>query len=174
MDVTLRKFQLEDVPLKVRWVNSKNNNQFLHYDIPITEENTYTWFQSLKGKNNRADFTILCDDVPVGVIGLLNIDPVNQKAEMYILLGEDLYKGRGIARKAISNLLDHCTTKLKLNKIYLYTEEKNLRAQILFERCGFVKEGFLREDLIYRGRKINRLLYGLLLGERKGGNGSND
>jgi diamine N-acetyltransferase len=52
-----------------------------------------------------------------------------------------------------------------LNKIYLYTEVENIAAQKLFEKVGFKKEGLLREDLIYKGRKIDRFVYGLIVEE---------
>lgn len=163
MEITIRKFQEEDIPLKVKWINSQENNEYLHYDIPINEENTLKWFKTLSERPNRADFTILANGVPAGLIGILDIDKINRKAELYIVLGEEKFKGKGISDQAIRLLLNLCTDSFNLNKIYLYTEEENRAAQKLFERCGFVQEGLLKDDLIYQGEKVNRFIYGIIL-----------
>ena len=167
MEVKIRKFKKEDIPLKVKWVNSNENNKYLHYDIPINEAKTLSWFESLSERTNRADFTIVENDIPVGLIGLLNIDNTNRKAELYILIGENEAKGKGVSDAALKLLLNQSKVEFNLNKVYLYTEEENKAAQNLFERCGFVQEGLLKHDLIYKGRKLNRLLYGQILNEDK-------
>lgn len=163
MDVKIRKFQKEDIPYKVKWINDCENNQFLHYDLPLQEDKTLLWFNSIKDRKDRADFTITYNKEPAGLIGLLNIDNKNRKAEYYITLGGSKFKGKGIATIASELLIEESYHSYKLNKIYLYTEVENKSAQRLFERVGFEKEGLLKEDLIQEGRKIDRYIYGLFV-----------
>lgn len=162
LKISIRKFEEKDIENKVKWINDERNNRFLHYDLPLIYENTLTWYKRIKDLETRYDAVIECDGVPVGLIGLLSVDYKNLKAEYYICLGEQDYKGRGIAKTASKLLIDYGFEKLGLNKIYLYTEEENVGAQKLFEKLGFEKEGFFRDDLIYNGRKINRYAYALL------------
>ena len=84
--VSLRDFTEADIRLKVEWINNPENNQYLHYDIPIEYEKTLHWFHQ-KDNAHRIDCTIEYNNEPVGVIGLLSIDTVNQKAEYYITVG---------------------------------------------------------------------------------------
>jgi RimJ/RimL family protein N-acetyltransferase len=49
-----------------------------------------------------------------------------------------------------------------INKIYLYTNDDNAGAYSLYERCGFILEGTLREHKSQNGVFVNRRLYGLL------------
>ena len=161
-EIEVRKFLLEDVEKKVKWINDSNNNKFLHYDLPLEYEKTACWYKRISDSTERFDGTILYDDTPVGLIGLLNIDKKNLKAEYYICLGEKEYKGKGIALIASKMLIDYAFTVLKLNKVYLYTEEENTAAQKLFERLGFEREGLLKDDLVYNGRHVNRYVYGIL------------
>lgn len=163
MNISIRRFAEQDIQCKVRWVNDERNNKYLHYDLPLSEDGTLEWFMSIKDRTDRADFTIICEGEPAGVIGLLNIDSKNRKAEYYILVGEDKFRGKGVAYQASKQLLRFAYETLKLNKIYLYTEVENKPAQRLFEKLGFVIEGLLKEDLIYNGRKIDRYIYGLTL-----------
>lgn len=162
MRVTIRKFDKLDIPKKVEWINNPENNQFLHYDIPISVEKTEIWFDSHLGENNRYDAVIEVDGVPVGTIGLLSIDRKNHKAEYYIAMGETTYKGRGVAIEASRLILEYGFNALGLNRIYLFTEVENIAAQKLFERVGFKNEGTARGDVIRGGKYMNRIMYGIL------------
>ncbi|MBP3308774.1 MAG: GNAT family N-acetyltransferase [Clostridia bacterium] len=161
MKVTIRRFLSKDISKKVEWINNPDNNTYLHYDLPLEEEKTRAWFEKNFDRTDRFDAVIEVDGVAVGLIGLLSIDKRNLKAEFYICIGETGCKGKGVAKQSSKLLLDYAFNELKLNKVYLYTEVDNISAQRLFERVGFEKEGLLREDLIYRGRKVDRFVYGI-------------
>lgn len=156
-NVKLRKFEEKDVPYKVKWINDVENNQYLHYDLPLLEEKTYIWLANTKDRKDRYDAVIECDGVPVGIIGLLNI--TDRKAEYYITLGEKEYKGKGVAKEATSILLKYAFNSLNLEEVYLYTEEENIVAQKLFEKCGFEKQFLEKNSALNRGRAVNRYYY---------------
>ena len=159
--ISLREFREDDIPNKIRWINNPENNQFLHYDIPLEFDKTLKWFKS---KNNeiRLDLVIEYDNVPVGLIGLLGIDRSNNKAEYYICMGEEQYKGRGVATKASEMLVEYGFKQLGLNKIYLNVDAENIVACRLYEKLGFVCEGYFKKDMIHRGSYIDRKRYAKL------------
>lgn len=165
LQVKVRKFNENDINLKVKWINDSAINKYLHYNLPLEESKTLIWYEKIKDLENRLDCTIdvLKNDSidSVGLIGLLNIDNINKKAEFYICLGEKNYHGQGIAKKASIEMIKQGFDRYNLNKIYLYTEVENIGAQKLFESIGFRKEGLLVEDLIYNGKKIDRFVYGI-------------
>lgn len=163
MKVSIRKFEECDIPYKVKWINDERNNEYLHYDLPLREDKTLLWFKNLKDRNDRVDFTITYDEEPAGLIGLLNIDFKNKRAEYYICLGGEKFKGKGIAKAATDLLIKKAYEVLGLKKIYLYTEVKNVRAQKFFEKSGFKKERLIRNDLFHNGKNIDRYLYDLKL-----------
>lgn len=156
--VSLRLFEERDIPQKVVWINNPENNQHLHYNIPLNCEDTRKWFFA---KNNtiRMDYVIEYNGVPVGLVGLLAIDYFHHKAELYISMGEVAYKRRGVATTAIQMLLEYGFEYLHLHKIYLNTDGDNYPAHRLFEKVGFVREGYFRDDMIHRGRYIDRIRY---------------
>lgn len=161
MQISIRKFNENDIHNKIKWINDAKNNRFLHYDLPLVYEKTILWFNNNKDRQDRYDAVIEVDNIPVGLIGLLSIDSKNKKAEFYITLGEEMYCGKGVAKKASNLLLEYAFNILQLNKVYLYTEIENIGAQKLFEKVGFKKEGTLKEDLIYNERKVDRYFYGI-------------
>lgn len=158
--VLIREFREDDVDNKVKWINDERNNKYLHYELPLEKEKTLVWYRNKS--DNRLDLVIEYENIPVGLIGLLNIDQKNRKAEFYICIGEESARGCGIAKKASMLLLEYAFDELCLNKVYLCTEQENVSAQKLFEKLGFKKEGLIEHDLIYNERFVNRYVYGLL------------
>lgn len=163
--ISIRKFKKEDIDNKIRWINDSENNEFLHYDLPLEYEKTLKWFMNNKDRMDRFDAVIEYNAMPVGIIGLLNIDYKNKKAEFYITVGEKDYKGKGIAYKASMELLKYAFNDLGLNKIYLYTETENKIAQKLFEKLGFTREGLLKYDVIIKDKKKDRYIYAIFKNE---------
>lgn len=157
MTVTIRKFEKKDIPNKIRWINDHRNNQFLHYDLPLQYEKTVSWFEKNKNRTDRYDAVIENEGIAVGIIGLLEI--TDYQAEYYVTIGETEYTGKGIAKKATYLLLEYAFLELKLYKVYLYTEVENVKAQKLFESCGFVKTGLQRNSVRNKGRLVDRYIY---------------
>ena len=160
-EINVRIFEETDIPKKVEWINNRENNQYLHYDIPLTFEKTLRWFRE-KDNTKRLDCTIEYGGVPVGVIGLLSIDRTNNTAEFYVSMGETAYKKRGIATQASRIILDYAFNGLGLHKVYLNTDGENVAAHRLFEKVGFIREGYFVEDMIHRGKYIDRIRYAVV------------
>ncbi len=146
MDVVLRDFEETDVPKKVEWINNPANNQFLHYDLPLRIDRTIEWFRN-KDNSKRIDCIIEYNGIPVGLIGLLQIDKVNSKAEYYITIGENSFKRKGIATKATKAIIEYAFLELKLHKVYLTVDARNEHAIHLYEKVGFKREGYFVDDL---------------------------
>lgn len=162
MDITLRKFTAADIPNKVRWINDKSNNKYLHYELPLEIEKTQCWFEAIRNRTDRYDAVIEVDGIPVGVIGLLNIDSANLKAEYYITLGETSYKRKGISYIASKQLLKHAFEVFGVNKVYLNVDANNIAACNLYEKLGFRCEGIFKEDMMHCGKMIDRKRYAIL------------
>lgn len=161
MKVTIRKFEEKDIRNKVKWINDKRNNEYLHYDLPLEYEKTLNWFKKNEDRIDRYDAIIEVDGISVGLIGLLSIDDKNSKAEYYITMGEQAYKGKGVAKIASKLLLEYAFKKINLNKVYLFIESNNINAQRFFEKIDFIKEGLLRQDIKTIDGLTDRYIYGI-------------
>jgi RimJ/RimL family protein N-acetyltransferase len=62
-------------------------------------------------------------------------------------------------------MLKHGFEPLNLNHIYLYVYESNPSAIRVFEKCGFVHEGKLRQSTYRNGHYIENLLMSMLHSE---------
>ena len=159
-DVKIRKFRFEDIPLKIQWINNAENNQFLHYDLPLEYDKTVSWFERNKDRTDRFDAVIEYCGKPVGLCGLLNIDYKNSKAEDYMVIGDTSYKRKGIATKAGTLNALYCFETLKLNRLYAFIEVGNNSLGLDLKR-GFHVEGYLRESLRKNGVFVDRYVLGM-------------
>lgn len=158
--IALRDFQEDDITLKVEWINDPRNNWYLHYSLPLEYDKTLNWFQG-RNMKKRLDCMIEYDGIPVGLIGLLEIDPTNKKAEYYITIGAHDYKNRGIATGASRLILDYAFDVLLLNKVYLNVDAENRGACALYEKLGMMCEGVFIQDLWHRGAFVDRKRYAI-------------
>lgn len=160
IDITLRKFEKKDIKNKVKWINDIKNNEYLHYDLPLSCEKTEIWYNKIKNDVTRYDAIIEYKNIPIGVIGLINIDKC--KGEYYITLGENDYKRKGISYIASKKIINYGFSKLGLNKIWLCVDYDNIAARKLYEKLGFKLEGILRKDIYFKGKMIDRCIYGII------------
>ena len=62
-------------------------------------------------------------------------------------------------------MLEHAFYNLNLQRIELTVLEDNVRARVLYEKAGFVQEGFKRKSKYKNGKFVNTLLYSILKDE---------
>ncbi len=97
----------------------------------------------------------------VGTLGLYGIDHANMRA----VVGYDLVKefwGKGLMTEALRALVDYGFEQIGLNKIEATADTNNLRSLRVVERCGFRKEGVLRQKSYYKGAFHNEAVYSML------------
>lgn len=161
----IRKLVKEDLTTRVEWMNNPKVYQSMHFEVPVSLDNTIKWFERNQENLNRADVVFEEGESIVAFGGLTGINREIDKAELYIFVNPVNQK-TGVGTKATKLLCAFGFEELRLNKIYLETNEDNLAARRVYEKCGFKLEGMLREE--YKttdGRLLSRVYYGLLKGE---------
>jgi len=82
-----------------------------------------------------------------------------------ILLAPE-HRGRGVGTSAQQLLVDHLFDTTPAHRICAFTEVENLAEQKALEKCGFRREGVLRQSGFARGDWRDVAIYGILRGER--------
>ncbi len=86
-----------------------------------------------------------------------NVNYVESKTELGIMIGNREYWNKGYGVEAINLLLDYIFNRTRLEKVYLTTLTWNLRAQRCFRKCGFKECGQLvRDDHEFLLMAVNR------------------
>jgi UDP-4-amino-4,6-dideoxy-N-acetyl-beta-L-altrosamine N-acetyltransferase len=148
-----------DIPLRVKWRNNPLVSFFIE-DEPNQKTNLKKetqWFDEYSKNRQKKFFTMCVDNVPIGFMGLSNIDLTNQNADLFIAIGEDDYRGRGLGKQSLSWLLNYAFHKLKLHKVNLEVIDVNTHAIKVYKELGFVIEGRKREEVFIKGKWISML-----------------
>ena len=165
IEMIIRTLEEKDLLLRVEWMNDERIYSSMHYSFPVLMDNTISWFKQNKGNDRRTDVIFEEDGIPVAMGGLTNINRDINKAELYIFVNPKMQQ-KGIGTNATKMLCKFGFERLGLNKIYLETNEDNILARRVYEKCGFKLEGILRcEYKTKEGTFLNRIYYGLLRGE---------
>ena len=153
----IRKHLKQDIPLRVKWLNNPNVNQFIGDELgqKTTIKKEQAWFDSYQRNPAKKFFTICEDKIPIGIMGLSNISDINQNADLFIAIGEDGYRGKGFGRQAMLWLINYGFNKLKLHKLNLGVIKANAPAVKLYLSLGFEIEGEMRDEVYTDGKFLN-------------------
>ncbi|MEW5974456.1 MAG: GNAT family protein [Acidobacteriota bacterium] len=164
--VHLRAFEKEDLDRIVRWVNDEAITRFLSDALiyPVSRADEARWLESVSMSNHRDKvFAVETEGHDlIGSIGLHAINWVERKAELGVMIGEKRYWNRGYGSAAVNAVLRIAFEKMNLNRVFLRVHENNTRAIRVYEKCGFQREGLLREDHYFGRRYYDTILMGML------------
>ncbi|GIU29933.1 GNAT family N-acetyltransferase [Shewanella sp. MBTL60-007] len=101
----------------------------------------------------------------VGFIGLQNSDAEMQQLQVGYMLHPDA-QGQGFASEALQAIVDWACLVYKPHKFIAYCVEPNIASTKVLEKCGFVREGLLRENCKIGEQWFDDCIYGLLAAQR--------
>lgn len=172
--VALRPLEPEDLEPCLRWINDPEILQYVSRVHPMHREREREWLAGLGKSESDAVFGIALADGGrlVGSCGLHKIRLPNRSAELGILIGETEFQGQGLGAESVRLLCGYGFDWLGLHRIELRVYAYNRRAIRCYEKCGFRREGVLREGRFWAGRFHDVLLMGLLEHEHRGASGA--
>lgn len=157
IDIELIPISEKDTDYIIKLRNDlKIANNFFS-DPPIYDFKHKKWMTNLE---DAMDMIIYYNSKRVGRIYIYNIDYKNEKCEYGIALDPE-YSGKGIAYKASKLLLNYVFSNLKIRKINLELFSDNMRAKKLYEKIGFMQEGYFKEEIFKNGefKDVIRMAY---------------
>jgi RimJ/RimL family protein N-acetyltransferase len=162
--IHLRLIERDDLAQRVRWINDPEIQRTLNYDYPTSLARTEKWFDSIVIDLSRRDFSIFTinEDEYIGFCGLMNIDDLVKKAELYMVIGNKDYWGAGYGSEGYRVLVKYGFTELGLNRIYGYQLAHNQAAHHAVEKLGWKREGLLRQDIYSHGKIVDRYVVSIL------------
>lgn len=167
----LRELERKDLVTINKWRNNPELIAFLGAPFRyINLDVDNKWFDNYM--NNRGNM-IRCaivqegEDEILGLVSLVSTDYINQSAEFHIMIGEKENQGCGIGTFAAKEMLNHAFYNMNLQRVELTVLEDNVRAQRLYEKIGFIREGVKRKAKFKNGKFVNMLIYAILREEFK-------
>lgn len=167
--IYLRPMTEEDTDLIVEWRNSPQVRKNFIYQALFTRESHLHWIRTMV-ETGKVVQLIICeaeDKRPVGSVYIRDIDRQHRKAEYGIFIGEASARGRGVGTAAARLMIRCCFEELKLHRLFLRVYADNIRAIRSYEKAGFVREAYLKDDVYVDGEFRDIVLMAVLNPEEK-------
>ena len=81
------------------------------------------------------------EGLPVGALDLFDLDPVNLRAGVGILIHDTAQRGKGYAADAVETVCSYARDMLHLHQLWCSVEAGNAASLALFRNAGFQKRG---------------------------------
>ena len=164
MNIIYKPIRKSDLKIIVKWLNDPGTNQYLGASVRrgTNSETRLNWYKKYKNEKTKKIFIISSDKKPIGQVGLTDINLQDNNAELYVVIGEKEFRGKGIGQQAIKYIIDYAFNNLKLHRISLGCFEENIAGMKCYEKRGFKKEGVVRDQFYKNGKYYNEVKMGLI------------
>lgn len=163
--VTLRALERSDME-ELRGFHNDPEIGFLlgGWSHPISSDQQLKWFDGLTFDGQHLRFAI---DTPsdgfIGISTITNIDVKNRSAYHGIMIGKKNMQGHGYGRDAVMTTMKYAFEELGLHRLDGDIVEHNVPSYNLYvQKCGWKKEGVLREHAFRNNQYYDRILVGIL------------
>ena len=163
----LRALEREDLIHRVNWLNDHKVIDYLLMDYPIGLSMSESWFTKKLADPSCLNLSI-CNtktNSVIGMTGLLNINHFHGHSQFYLTIGDENYRGKGLASAIINMVLTYGFKMKNLNKIYLWTIPSNSHARKIYEKNGFKQEGVMRSHYYCNGGYQDLIQHSILKDE---------
>ena len=162
--VRLRAYEKSDADALFRWFSDEEVTRWLGPpNLPSrAQQGKFIEMASASGDDAKYFAIETLDGKLVGDCGLRKIDWKSRKAEFFLTIGEKQLWGKGLGSDALRIAIRLAFDKLNLNRLWLTTLVNNSRAVRCYEKCGFVREGLLRQESFVDGKYRDVFMMALL------------
>jgi len=163
-DFRLRPLRLGDEAALLEYLSQPEVIEHTSIPAPTLESLTASVQRDITAyaKSTSFRFAVAAsDDRLIGICGFNSWSPAHRHAELAYDLAPQ-YWGQGVMRRAVVAMLTWGFSELGLNRVHAFVMTSNHRSIRLLERCGFSREGTLRQYRIARGEPKDFHLYALL------------
>ena len=151
MSLELVKIAKDDLEQIMHWRMKPEVTKYMYTDPVLTLEIQEKWFDSIKNDTSVKYWMIKIDGVKIGVINLRDIDYINRRCTWGYYIGDNSFRGRGIASTLECNIYDYVFNILNLNKFWCEVFSFNEKVISIHERCGSIIEGTLKQHIYKNG-----------------------
>jgi RimJ/RimL family protein N-acetyltransferase len=140
----LKLLTAADATVTHHWFNNHELTRFLSRGAwPLTEAAAVSYYQTAEDTHHRLILGIWHrnTDSLIGTVGLHAIDPINQTAELGIVIGTSKRHSQGVGTEVITALCGHAFSWLNLRSVTLRVLGNNPRALRCYHKCGFLETG---------------------------------
>jgi RimJ/RimL family protein N-acetyltransferase len=162
--IKLRAIEVADLTQLQIWANDPDIQYWLGgWHFPTNMNDQQNWYNSLSCSSNNQRFIIVNEEnLVIGMANLVNINFKDGNAEHGLLLDRK-YQGKGYGYSVVLAMMNYAFNELRLNRLETTIIANNVASMNLFlNKCGWKKEGVLRNWYFRQGCFIDKVCLGIL------------
>ena len=117
------------------------------------------------GKHIIFGVALNSDNQLIGLVGLKDINNINQSAEFYVIIGDRSAWGKGYGTEATKLMFRYGFMELNLNRIQTKDFEENIGGWRADQKPGMQFEGRVRQSMFRFGKYHDERVYSILRSE---------
>jgi RimJ/RimL family protein N-acetyltransferase len=168
--VRIRAYETFDLDAVMAWVNDQEVTRNLGggplaFPVSRVQEEQFLEVAARSGAdatNKVFAIETIAERKYIGGIDLRGINWLDRQAEIGIVIGDKSYWSKGYGTDAMRVIMRIGFDQMALNKLWLKVLAFNQRALRCYEKCGFRREGVLREDRFVDGKYYDGIVMGIL------------
>ena len=169
--VVLRAIEPGDKDLFLEIINDPETEKMIGgLSFPVSSLEQEQWIKNQVGNKAILRCVIAKREEPekgIGTIILSDIDYKNGVAQVHIKLSPIKARGQGLGTDALMTISDYAFDELRLNSLYADVLAYNVISHKLFLKCGFKRDGVLRQRVFKDGNYIDVYSYSLVRADKK-------
>jgi RimJ/RimL family protein N-acetyltransferase len=149
------------------WTSQKENYQWLDFGDG-KQILSPAWLKIMTQRPTEVVrvFTSDDNDVPIGVVGLTEVNRHFKTARLWGLVGDKSFRVRGYGTRAASSIVSYGFEELGLHAVNTWVVDGNPSLKLI-QRVGFRFIGRQRQCHFIDGRSLDRLWFDLLASEHE-------
>lgn len=162
--IIIRALEIEDLVFLKKWANDPEIQYMVGgWHFPISSRDQDNWYNKAIVNQDNKRFVVENNSKKViGMCNLININFKDGNAEIGLIIDKS-FRGKGYGKDIVFSLMNYAFNELRLNRLETTIIDTNIASKTLFlSKCGWKKEGELRNWYFRDGKMINKNYYGIL------------
>jgi len=160
--IALRTYSKDDHARALAWLQDPGLRRCLGTTRSPTVESHQLWFQRMQRRSDVRLYAIYREDRHIGNLYVVDIDSLNERAEVQLFIGDNDKRNQGAGTVALKDSLRICFAELGLHRVFALVFAFNERAVRTFVKAGFAVEGRFRAHRKRDGKYHDMIVLGCL------------
>ncbi len=120
----------------------------------VSEARESKWIEDTIFHSQDIKLAVCLNDnnLHIGNVYLTGLNYINRTGESHVLIGNKDYWKQGYGSEALLLMLHYGFEERGLNRIYAHVNSDNTASLRMLEKCGYQREGVLRQAIFKNGR----------------------
>ncbi len=148
VQIKLRNIALSDKQIIYDWISSPYLRNMIGTRGTPDLNSHEVWFNKKLNDLENIIKIIEFNSSPIGLIGTNSIDSLNFNAEIYLYVGNDSQKRKGVGQLALTEFIKILVRERQIHKVFARIFSFNQPSINFFNKCGFNLEGIQKDQII--------------------------